>query len=197
VWICSAGLLCLTQSPANEFRWDWRNVEKDGWEIIGQSKTLSATTRAGLIQTLASSVHVKSERGLHKIAAKTRVKAVDLSGKGAGEILAQAAGTHSGCSPTGNCESWVLQHNGGTYSVILHRGAAQTFTIQPTVTNGFHDIVLGMHGSAFVQELTLYRFDGSKYEFVACYNANWATRQMDGTYHNFEEPEITSCPPNE
>jgi hypothetical protein len=191
IWICSTGLLCLAQNSANEFRLG-RPVESDGWEIIGQSKTLSATARAALIKAVAG-VGAKSEQELQETASQTRIKAVDLSGKGGEEFLAQGFGVQSGCGPTGNCEAWVLRQKGDQFSVILHRGAVQIFTIQPTVTNGFHDIVLGQHGSATMMGLTLYLFDGSRYRREACYDANWAILEKDGQVHTLDEPRITPC----
>ena len=169
-WICWSGFLCLSQSRANGFRWDWRKSEElaEG-DTISQSKALSAKERSGLINAVASQLrhpgsdlNIESEQNLQQVAEQTRIKAVDLSGKGFGEFVAQGIGAQS-CSPTGNCSLWVLRQSGDKYSVILYRGAAQTFTIQPTVTNGLHDIVVGMHGSATEQGLKLYRFNGSKY----------------------------------
>jgi hypothetical protein len=191
IWICSTGLLCLAQNSANDFRLG-REVDNDGWEVINQSKTLSAPGRASLIKALASGSQDKSEQALQETAAQTRIKAVDLGGKGGGEFLAQGFGMQS-CSPTGNCESWVLRQNGDNFSVILHRGAAQTFTIQPTVTNGLHDIVLGQHGSATMQGLTLYRFDGTTYRRAACYHENFTILGEDGEIHDLDEPRITPC----
>ncbi|HLM82590.1 MAG TPA: hypothetical protein VK302_18450 [Terriglobales bacterium] len=202
IWICWSGFICLAQSPAKGFHWDWHKVEKDNWESIAQSKALSAKERAGLIEAVASQLRpfmsnlgIESEQGLREAAAKTRIKAVDLGGKSAGEFAAQGVGVGPTpprlCSPTGNCEFWVFRQNGDKYSVILHRTATQSFTIQPTITNGFHDLVLNQHGSAFEQGLTLYRFDGSRYRFVACYDANWEILGKDGEVHDLKEPRIT------
>jgi hypothetical protein len=190
VWICWGGSFCLGQTSAHEFRLG-RMVENDGWESVSQSKILSATARGALTKAVAG-VGAKSEQELQQTAAHTRIKAIDLGGKGGEEFLAQGFGVQS-CSPTGNCETWVLRQNGDNYSVILHRGAAQTFTIQPTVTNSLHDIVLGMHGSATMQGLTLYRFDGTKYRRAGCYVENFTMIGKDGGVQNLDEPRITPC----
>jgi hypothetical protein len=127
---------------------------------IAQSKALTSKERAGLIKAVASQLRpfmsdlgIESEQQLREAAARTRIKAFDLSGKGVGEFVAQGVGVGPEpprlCSPTGNCEFWVFRQNGDKYSVILHRIATQSFTIQPTLTNGFHDLVLNQHGSAF------------------------------------------------
>ena len=82
-------------------------------------------------------------------AADTRVRVVDLNGDGVPEVISQASGDI--CSPTGNCPFWVFQKAGTQYRLILEKGAVQDFTIQPTQTSGYFDLVLGMHGSATEQ----------------------------------------------
>ena len=202
VWICCSRFLCPAQSPAERFHWDWRKVERDGWESIGQSKSLSAKDRAGLITAVASQLRrfmpdigIESDHELREAAAKTQFKAVDLGDNGILEFLVQGGGigpaTLRLCSPTGNCESWVFRRSDDKYSVILHRTATQNFTIQPAITNGFHDLVLGQHGSATDQGLTLYRFDGAKYRRFACYDADWSFLGKDGEYHTRKEPHLT------
>jgi hypothetical protein len=194
-----SGFLCSAQSPPGAFHWDWNASEAlTGKDSISQSKALAAKERARLIEAVASQLRprtpdldIKSEKQLREIAAQTRIKAVDLSGKDVGEFMAQ--GVDELCSPTGNCEFWVLRQDGDGYSVLLHRTATQTFTIQPTFTNGFHDIVLGQHGSAFMQGLHLYRFDGSKYRRTACYEANWRISEKDRNVSELKEPKITPC----
>jgi hypothetical protein len=150
---------------------------------------------ASQLRPFMSDLGIESEQQLQEAAAQMRVKAVDLGGNGVGEFVAQGVGVGSEpprlCSPTGNCDFWVIRLNGDRYSVILHRIATQTFTIQPTLTNEFHDLVLGQHGSATDQGLTLYRFDGSKYRRVACYDANWSFLGKDGEYHTRKEPHLT------
>jgi hypothetical protein len=199
VGICWSGFQCSAQSPADAFRWDWNASEElTGKDSISQSKALPVKESARLIEAVASELRprtstldIKSEKQLLEVAAQTRIKAVDLSGKGVGEFMAQ--GVDELCSPTGNCEFWVLRQDGDGYSVLLHSTATQTFTIQPTLTNGFHDIVLGQHGSAFMQGLRLYRFDGSKYRRAACYEANWRISEKDDKVRELKEPKITPC----
>lgn len=124
-------------------------------------------------------------------AAATRVKLVDLNGDGIPEIIAQ--GIAKVCSPTGNCPVWVFQRVASGYKVILERGAVQSFTVQPTRSNGYFDIVLGMHGSATEQALYLYRFGQRRYRKTACYDANWSYLDENGKVHELKEPRITPC----
>jgi hypothetical protein len=190
---------CLGEDPSRSFYWDGSKIEKD-WESISQSKFLSATERAALISAVAaqirssmSDLNIKSDQQLREFAARTWIKVVDLGDNRHQEVLAQAADP-SGflCSPTGNCEVWIFRQLGDKYSVILNRGAVQNFTIQPTITNGFHDIVLGQHGSATEQGLKLFRFDGSAYRLAACYEARWEILEH-GEAHGLDQPQITPC----
>jgi hypothetical protein len=195
---CFAGSVCLAQRP-DEFAWDYHKVEKDGWSSISESQDLSAEQRADLMTVMAmqfrpfkSNLGIESEAQLRDIVAQTRIKTVDLGGKGVREFAVQSTGNRS-CSPTGNCEFWIFHRTRDGYLLILHSLATQTFTIQPAITNGYHDIVLGRHGSAFKQGLYLYRFDGSKYRRAACYDANWEIRGKDGEVRDLKDPRITPC----
>lgn len=193
IWVCWCGLICSAQSPAPRFHWDWRNSDElPGKERIGQSTNFTAAERTGLIEALTSrprSVEFKPEKEPESVA-QIRIRALDLGGNGTKEFAAQDSDDQY-CSPTGNCDFWILRQDGDKFTVILHRIATQTFTVQSTLTNGFHDIVLGQHGSATETGLTLYRFDGSKYQRTACYDANWTVLGKDGEYHNRKEPRIT------
>jgi hypothetical protein len=202
IWICWSGAFCLAQNPAEKFHWDSNNWQRDGWERIGAAKFLSAGERVLLIGAVADQlrssvrdIEIESEEDLRKAAAQTQCKAVDLGGNGVLQFLVQSGGVGPAaqllCSPTGNCESWVFRLHDNKYSMILHRTATQTFTIQSTMTNGFHDLVLGQHGSATDQGLTLYRFDGLKYRRIACYDANWEILGEDGEIHRLKKPRIT------
>jgi hypothetical protein len=195
ILICFCELLCSAQSASTRFRWNWRKNETDDWQSVSKSKTLSPKDRAALIDALVAqfrpSVSKMSDQEVREfVATQIRVKAVDLGGHGPTEYLALSS-DHEGCSPTGNCEAWVFKQTKDGYSKILHRTATQTFTIQPTITNGFHDLVLGQHGSATDAGLTLYRFDGAKYRRLACYDANCEYLGKDGEYHSLKEPRIT------
>jgi len=191
------GLCGFAQGPVPRFRWDWRSVERDGWASIAESKGLSPHQRGSLtaivvsqLRPFMSEMNIDTEQQLLDLAAQTSIKAVDLGSNGSKQYLARGSGSFL-CSPTGNCEAWVFRADGEKYSVILHRTATQTFTIQPTVTNSFHDLVLGQHGSATEQRLTLYRFDKSKYRRIACYDASWTVLGKDGEYHDLKEPRLT------
>ncbi len=188
------------QPRAALFHWDYKQAQElFSQQSVSKSKDLSPQERAALTSAIAAQLRphmtdleIGSERELREVAAATRIKLIDLDGDGIPEIMAQEIGLKAGCGATGNCPFWIFQRSKSGYSVLLHR-QAQTFTIQPTKTNGFHDLVLGLHTSATEAELTEYRFDGVAYRRAACYDANWTYLGKDGEYHDLKEPRITTC----
>jgi len=98
------------------------------------------------------------------------------------------------CSPTGNCPFWVFRKMKAAYRLLLEKEAIQTFTIQRTQTNGYLDLVLGMHGSATEQGLFVNQFRDGRYRRTACYDASWTYLGNDGENHDLKVPRITPCP---
>jgi hypothetical protein len=185
---------CAAQKPpakqTHGFHWDWQKPEDFGSQTIATSKHISEAERATLLNAVAALL--KDDTEAMKLAAETRVKFVDLNGGGVPEVIGQPVGEHI-CSPTGNCPFWVFQKTATGYRLIAEKGAVQTFTIQQTRTNGFFDLVLGMHGSATEQGLYVYRFRDGRYRRTDCYDANWTYLGKDGEVHDLEEPRITPC----
>jgi hypothetical protein len=188
----------VAQNSSAAFHWNWHSVIKDDWETVADCRDLSVTDKDSLLKAITAELRprmhdlkVDSEDQLLNFAAKIQIHTADLSATGKQEILAQAFGNFL-CSPTGNCEAWIFRRDADGYSVILKRSAVQAFTIQPTVSHGFHDMVLGRHGSATEQGLRLFRFDGSAYRLAICYDANWSVLGEDGQVHDLKEPRITA-----
>ena len=154
IWICWSGSPCLAQSLPNV-----------GVESIDPLRNLSARERAGLIKAIASQLrpymsdmNIKSEHELREVAAED-VEAIP--GRGVRLFLVRMIGTKL-CGAVGNCSFWVFRKHGDEYSVILN-GIAQMITIQPTLTNGVHDLLVETHISADEEGSALYRFNGTKY----------------------------------
>jgi hypothetical protein len=172
--------------------------ELNGEDRIEVTKALSPDERAALIGVISEQLRPGRKIGdaplgknLVDAVKETRVKLIDLNGDGIPEVIAQASDNES-CSPTGNCTIWVFARSGQGYRLILERNAIQTFAIRPTRTNGFKDLVLRQHGSAFESDLFIYRFANGKYHKNACYDANWVS--MDGDErHELKDPIITPC----
>ena len=130
----------------------------------------------------------ESEYELRKAALDTRIKLMDLNGDGVAEVVAQGMAV---CSATGNCPFWVLRRVNHSYEPILE-GEAQTFTIQNSTSNGFHDIVLSTHGSASSGGLTRYQYKDGSYHDVDCYSYEWTVLENEKVI-DLKEPRITPC----
>jgi len=202
---CTAPLIALLafgqDTPqAIRFQRNWNKAKALALEqSISGSKDLSDAERSRLVDALASQLRpsmsyqgIKSEKELRDATGQYRVEMIDLRGDSKETAFAvQGVGEYE-CSPTGNCGVQVFRPSEGRYSVVL-QGTAQSVWIWPTQTNGFYDIVLGMHGSATSTGLKLYKFDGSRYHRMACYNADFQYLGQDGEIHELENPRITPC----
>jgi hypothetical protein len=177
--------------PGKAFHWNWRD-NQSAENPLASEKHLTSTERNSLLDALTH--QYKGEIHPEKLAAETPVELIDLNGDGVAEVVAQAV-SGDFCSPTGNCAFWVFEKSASGYKLILQKGAVQFFTIQPTRTNGFIDLVLGMHGSATEQGLYLYRFSKGRYRRAACYLANWTFLDKNEEVHELKEPRITPCRP--
>lgn len=186
---------CVTQKPpakqTTRFDWNWRDVQYLGEQTVATSNDIGPDERSALVEALVA--QFRGDPNARESAAQTRIKLVQLNGNGAPEIAAQASGERS-CSPTGNCPFWVFQKHGAGYKLILEKGAAQGFGVQPTRTNGFSDLVLTMHGSATEEDLYVYQFLDGRYRQTGCYEANWTSLSKEGEYRDLKEPKITPCP---
>jgi len=167
---------------------------------IAVTKTLPLAERESLIRAITSQFrqgngieNADSEQEILEHVAATRVKLIDLSGDGIPEVIAQASDDEY-CSPTGNCTFWVFLRSGDAYKLILERIATQSFSISPTRTGGFNDLVLAQHGSAFQSNLFVYRFASGRYRKTSCYEASWG-KLLGDERRELKDPVITPCRP--
>jgi len=86
------------------------------------------------------------------------------------KVLLLEAG--AGCARGGqgsNGAMWLILFR-GRYPVILASSeggfSGWLYSIQPTSSHGFHDLVLGWHMSAFEADLSYFRFDGKSYHAI-------------------------------
>ena len=190
-----AGLTCRSSAASQEFYWNWRDSQELNADQSLRNAKLSLYQKKAIARAIAKQLRplmfdfeIKSEGQLQKAALDTRVKMIDLNNDGVPEVVAQGM---AGCSPTGNCMLWIFQKSPRGYRLLL-KGEAQTFTIQPTTTGGFRDVVLSMHGSATDSSLTEYQYIDGVYRDVGCYEASWKVLEGDNE-RELKEPRITSC----
>jgi hypothetical protein len=190
-------LVCLTvaaaqqQTPAN-FQWNWRDSQElSATQNLAKANTPDADKRE-IAAAIAARLRPNDDNGSglrpHNAALATRVKFTDLNHDEVPEVVAQSM---ADCSPTGNCSIWVFQKRSHGYKMLL-KGFGQAFTIQKSRTNGYNDIVLAAHDSAFDSGLTVFQYSDGAYADTACYFASWRVLQRD-SYVDLKEPRITPC----
>jgi hypothetical protein len=95
---------------ADKFRWDSASWQELSWKQSITRLRLAQTLKADLIETIVKQMQAdesdhehRTDKELRQIAAETRITFVDLTRRGRNEVIAQAGGEKSDCSPTGNC----------------------------------------------------------------------------------------------
>ena len=76
--------------------------------------------------------------------------------------------------------------------MILSGNSFQTFTVRPTRTDGFNELALGMHGSAFEQQIYVYRFSNGRYSRGPCFDAKWQ-KLLGDELEDLKDPIIMPC----
>jgi hypothetical protein len=87
-----------------------------------------------------------------------------------GKIVLVEAGP--GCARGGqgaNGAMWIIRFQGDKFSFIAtpqQQFNGWLYSIQPTISHGFRDLVLGWHMSAGEADLSYFRFDGTSYRRI-------------------------------
>ncbi len=176
--------------PTPKFRWG-QGQPQELDKTLADYHNISTGDRAALLHAFAREFNdYPTPPSPMERAEQTLVKLIDLNGDGIPEVIAQPIGNICGAA---NCPLYVFQKTGTNYRVILEKGAAQTVTVQRTRTNGYLDVVVGMHGSATEEGLFVYQFREGRYRRTHCYNESFEELGKDGEVHELEKPRITPC----
>ncbi|HKD84603.1 MAG TPA: hypothetical protein VKB58_07630 [Terriglobales bacterium] len=196
----SAVALALAMSCAlalaADFDWNWRSQATIGRNdpSVGNTSKLTEQERFALINAIVVRLDKPmAERGydndrIREIASTSRLRFVDLGGEGKTLVFATSLGLEGGCDALSNCPLWIFRHGDEGYVSVLDTVGA-SYTIQPTSTNGFSDLVIMRHESASESHLTLYSYADGKYSEAGCYIAHWPAPK-DG---DIQDPEIAPC----
>jgi hypothetical protein len=124
-----------------------------------------------------------------------RVASTKLSAQGT-DLLVQAS-DRCNCGATGNCSFWVLHERQNDFDILLKTFLVQQFSVEPSRSNGFRDLITASHGSAFLQGLVLYQFDGKQYRATQCATAEYhlSDQKKDGHETVSDEPTISPAKP--
>lgn len=124
-----------------------------------------------------------------------RVAEANLSGEGK-DLLVQASDMCN-CGGTGNCSFWILHQKPDGFETLLDTHMVQQFSVEPGRSHGFHDLMTASHGSAFLQDLVLYQFDGKQYRASQCARVEYhlSDKKKDGHETVSDEPTISPAEP--
>jgi hypothetical protein len=180
---------------AADFTWDWRNQEVIGRTdpSLNNTSKLTEPQRNELLDAvIARLLKPLTDAGyddgrIREIASTTRLHFVDL-GDGKPVILATSFGLEGGCDVLANCPFWIFRQTKDGYVSLLDTVAA-SYTIQPTVTEGYSDLVMALHTTPAETRLTLYKYRDGKYAEAGCYTATFASSQGS----EISDPEISPC----
>ena len=180
---------------AADFTWDWRNQQVIGREdtSLGVTSKLTDPERAAVLETIVNKLKpALAERGyddarIREIASTTRVRFVDVGAESV--LMAQGLGVEGGCDILINCPFWIFRHGKDGYMLMLQADAA-SYTAQPSVTDGYSDLVLALHTTPSENRLTLYKYADGKYAEAGCYKATFAPPKQG---ESIAEPEIAPC----
>ncbi len=189
-------LVCAVAAAA-DFTWDWRSQEVIGRTdpSLGNTSKLKEPQRAALLDAvivrlmkpLADSGY--SDERIREVALTTRLRFVELA-ENQPVIMASSLGLEGGCDELVNCPFWIFRRTDDGYVAMLDTVAA-SYTIQPTNTDGYSDIVTSKHVSAQESRLTLYKYQDGKYVPSGCYVAKFPAPKEGET----PEPDIAPCQP--
>lgn len=94
------------------------------------------------------------------------------------------------CAAVGNCSTWIYRKTESGYQQLLN-DEAQVVKLRRTITNGYHDIVFKVHGSAYQSGIMLYKFDGKQYRLKECLDRDYSFLDKRGRFHTRRRPKIT------
>lgn len=182
--------------PVRDFHWNWHDAQAlcvsdslRNAQVSAAEKAAIATVLKVQIRPYLADLGDDSASRLEDEAFSARINLIDLNQDGTPEVIAQAM---VACGASGNCPFWIFQKNSGKYKLLLD-DSAETFTIQKSRTNGYADIVLALHDSAFEQTLDVYRYTNGAYAADAgCYVATVAVLDSNAI-RRLTEPKLTAC----
>lgn len=84
------------------------------------------------------------------------------------------------CGATGNCQFWVFVADHGKYRLILDTGLVRDFGFLKAKTNGYRDLVVWSHDSAFRSPARLFQFDGNQYREDCGWEEEYVGHELPG-----------------
>lgn len=112
---------------------------------------------------------------------------LDLDGKSNDALAVQES-----CAAVGNCEFELFKKSGETYQKLLSAEMVQTIKVLKTKTNGYFDLELKTHNSAYDSYHRIYAFDGKSYRRKKCRFETYQILDAKGNAVELQNPKITN-----
>jgi len=172
--------------------------------LSAQSKPQLQPGKAGVPSVLVEMLKQEiadsdsADRCESSLARNFEIKAIDLNRDSIPEYVVHGRGMCF-CSATGNCWFSIYHRTKGLLEPLLETDGVQLFKFANSVSNGYRDLFTWIHGSAFDSERRLFRFDGSRYQLMACWEESYSYLDTQGKEHILKQPRITplACGPDQ
>jgi hypothetical protein len=99
------------------------------------------------------------------------IKKVDLNKDGQAEYIVVLNEEHL-CGALANCPTWVYRRKGSEYQLLL-RDMGRDHLLEKTSTNKYLDLRLNAGDTASRSFVGIYKYDGSKYQAMQCYELRY------------------------
>lgn len=90
-----------------------------------------------------------------------------------------------------NCATWIYAKTKNSYHLLLDAGVVESIVPQKAFSNGYRDVIVISHGSAWSSDLELYKFDGEKYRRKKCFQRDYSYLDEQGKLRELKRPRIT------
>src|SRR3954471_13110171 len=103
-------------------------------------------------------------------------ESVDLNRDGKMDLLIHQADVEGAFCGSQNCPVWAYRNTGNGYGMLVEDTGGYILPIGAlkTSTNGYLDIKTMQHSSAVEHEITVFKFDGTKYVARVCTTEKYA-----------------------
>jgi hypothetical protein len=194
-WVAWIVITVSVVALAADFTWDWRDQEVIGRTdtSLGNTSKLTEPERNAVLDAIiVRLMKPLADRGyddgrIREIAITSRVRFVQVGDETV--LMATSFGIEGGCDVLANCPFWVFRRSPDGYVSMLEAEAA-SYTIQPTITGGYSDLVLARHITPSETRLNLYKYADGKYADAGCYTATFVPPKEG---ESIEDPEIAPC----
>lgn len=188
-----AACLCVITSPGATARQQRQSHEQRMAVLIRGPWLSAADLPPALLKELEQQESGCDTKEPAMLAASFHALDVNLSKDSDGLEMVVQGESECMCGATGRCPFWVFRLTPRGTENLLTADSVQEFAIKNTRTNGYRDLVLLAHRSAFSSRFTIYQFDGERYQAAGCYVTQYEYKDPDGHFRVHKRPRFIPC----